>query len=555
MQNIKIIKQPEALALVGIVALSLFFHLYNLGYGEFSNDETIAATYTIYFLHGFIKPVYWGSLLIFPHPPLRILVNIPFVLLCGASETVMRLPHALFGGLATVPLYLSGRALYGHKTAILAGLMYAVSGTSAINSEAQGVGIYLFFVLLTFYFVINFVTTDHQQYEGRYILLASVSLILATYTYLEAVVFIFPVAYMVFQKKRELTLKHPSIRNAGIIYIAGLMTYFLIWSIMPTIAHNLGYINNPSAGNLEHILERASGLFAFNVRLITVQYMQYNSIFMVLLLMVGIVAGGIFLRSTQSFQMNLLYVLPHLIVWTFLLKNIVFHVMYDFPLIALLAAAGLIALLDWLKTHNPALKQAVLVSGVVFIALSGWHHYLAHNQDVIPFSREYLVFGETTNRPHRTGAKTAGYYIRKHSYDVTDQIFVYDNVLNANYYAGRLDKNHSIREGLADASIQTMADLKEAIAKSPNWPNVSFLVMNKDNHLIWDYATQNYLLEAVITEKGQPEKYIFNARKTADNDTLPLTMAAEQYDPQYDQEYTDWRQVIPWFLVAAEQRL
>lgn len=253
--------------------------------------------------------------------------------------------------------------------------------------------------------------------------------------------------------------------------------------------------------------------------------------------------------------MNVWYVLPHLMVWTFLLKNIVFHVMYDFPLIALLTAAGLIALLGWLKTQKSVLKQVALVSGVIFIALSGWHHYLAHNQDVIPFSREYLVFGETTNRSHRNGAKTAGYYIRKHSHDVTEQIFEFSNVLNANYYAGRLDKNHQIRKGLADASIQTMADLEEAVSKSPNWQNVGYLVINKDNPLVWDYATQNYLLEAVITEKGQPEQYIFNARKTADNNTSPVTMAAEQYDPQYNQEYTDWRKVIPWFLGSAEQRL
>lgn len=128
------------LLLVCMTLISLFFHLYNLGY-EFSNDETIVARTTVQFMHGFINPVFFGSIFIFEHPPIRVLVNVPFVLLFGTTEAVMRFPHALFGGMSTIIVYVIGRKAYGKKGALLSSGMYAVSGISAINRQNQGVGI------------------------------------------------------------------------------------------------------------------------------------------------------------------------------------------------------------------------------------------------------------------------------------------------------------------------------------------------------------------------------------------------------------------------------
>lgn len=546
------LNKRQVLLLSGITAVSLFFHFYNLGYGEFSNDETIAVTYSAYFMHGFDNPLFFGSLFIYPHPPVRILVNIPFMLLFSVSETVLRFPHALFGALTIIPLYLSGEKLYGRKAAILAGLLYAVSGVSAVNRQSQGVGIYVFFVLLAFYYLILFIEDKGDKSEAHHLLLVSLSLTIATFTYLEAIVFSAPVLYFILRKKRRGTLTDPSVRKAGLVYFAGLVIYALFWFIMPAVAYRLGYINTASSGNLEHIAKRASGLLTLNIVPILIQYIKYNSVFGVTLLTGGITAGIYFLKWKQGFLINALYLLPHLLVWTFVLNPIIMHPMYDFPLVALLAAGGLGKLLDVLKHHRHLLGIVQITIGLCLI-LSGWHHYVAHNQDAIEFSPKNLVFWETTNSPIRLGTKGAGYYIRSHSQDITEQIFGYGTG-SAGFYAGRLDKNNDIRKLLTTEEIKNVDDLSRSISQSQNWKNVRYIVMTVSNKVLWNYAQAHYALKAVVTVKGEPSLYIFDTREAPDVvavDTIPL----EKYEILYNQKYGHWRETVPWFLTMARERL
>lgn len=530
------------------IGLTFFFHFYNLGYGEFSNDETEVVTYSAYLAHGIDHPIFFGSLFIFTHPPVRVLVNIPFTLLFGASEAVMRFPHALFGALAIVPLYLIGEKLYGKKEAILACLLYAVSGVSAINNESQGVGIYVFFVLLALYYLALFLDDKEPKRESSYLLCASISLTIATYTYLEAIVFALPILYFVIRKKGFNAWKKQGIRRAALVYLAGVLVYFTFWWLMPNVAHRLGYINKSSGGNIFHIFRRLYEMGTFNGWLILKQYIEYNSFFSVFLLILGITAGVYLLRKEHGFLVNSLYLLPHIFAWTFILTNIVMHPMYDFPLVALLAAAGLIKLLGILKNRAQLLRQGLIVTIALCLLLSGWHHYVAHNQDSIEFSSDNFVFGQTTNRPIRLGSKAAGYYIRTRSEDVTENVFDGNGAIS--FYSGRLEKNRDFYNLLEEASE---ANNQTILSESPDWPNLRYVVIKK-NHELWEYAQTHFFLEAVVTLKGQSVLYIFNALEPPSR-TPPELIVSEQYERQYDNQFTHWRQVAPWFLLRIQKRL
>lgn len=83
----------------------------------------------------------------------------------------MRFPHALFGGLSTIIVYLIGRKAYGKKEALLSSGIYTVSGVSAINRQNQGVGIFVFFTLLALYYLYNFLEVQERKKEIRNFLL------------------------------------------------------------------------------------------------------------------------------------------------------------------------------------------------------------------------------------------------------------------------------------------------------------------------------------------------------------------------------------------------
>jgi len=538
-----------------IFALSLFFHLYKLGYGEFGNDETIITTASVWFLHGLINPLFFGSIFIFDHPPMMVLINVPFVLIFGTSEFLLRFPHAVFGAASTVLVYLVGKKLYNEKVAILAVALYMVSGISAVHRLAQGIGIYVFFTLLTFYYLISFLRDERGQDERFHLILASISLSIATYTYLEAILFLPALLYLIVRKKGLSALKDKNVLMAGSVYGSALVVFFLLWYGMPTVAKRLGYVSSSAeAGNLAHLLSRASGFGAFNALSIFKQYVSYNSIFYVALLLMGIVAGIYFSRQNWNFLANLIYVFPHLFVWTFLFKNMMMHPMYDVPFVALLAAAGLGKLFEVLSDSS-RLRWVLCIAIVLTLGLSGWHNYVLYNQDSIEPSARNLVFFAPGPRSRltRLGSKAAGYYVRKNSQDVTEQVFTYGSG-SAAFYAGRLDRDHGIRRGLSQGNIRNSDTLAEAISLSESWPKVRYLIITKDCEILWDYAEARYSLEAIVYVEDKPSLYIFNATKSASS-TSPQIIISEQCEKLYDQEYGHWRETIPWFLPMAQERL
>ncbi len=540
--------------IAGLVAVALFFHVYNLGYGEFTNDETQVATATGWMSYGLVNPLFFGSIFIFDHPPARVLVNLPFILTLGTSEFVLRLPHALFGAMSVIPLYLVGKKLYGQGVALLAGAMYVVSGAGVVNGQAQGVGIYVLAVLCTLYYLVLFLQGDDGPGSAPNLVKASIALSIATYTYLEAVAFLPAMIFMVVREKGAAVLRDRQMVKAGLIYGLSLLAYAVLWLFLPIVARERGYVLS-GTGNLGHFLDRAAGLGAFNVLRMGRQYVSYNSFFFAILLLVGVVAGIYWLHGHRSFQHNLVFVLPHLLVWTFLFRNMMMHPMYDLALIALLAAAGLREVIGALRGPN-YVRWAAYVVIALLLGLSAWHRFVAFSQGIIEPTARNLVFfldPNTLGIPIRAGSRAAGYYVRTHSADATEQVFTYGSGSVA-YYAGRLDKSNALRERLVTGQVRTDTDLAEAISSSPDWPQVRYVVISTKHELLWNYAHAHYLLEAVVTVDDQPSLFVFDARRPAQA-VSPEVIASERYDRLFQRRFGHWRETLPWFWPMARERL
>ena len=548
------LSDPKSVAILSVITiLSGFFHFYNLGF-EYVGDETHVVTAAAQFLHGIISPKLFGSIFIFGHPPIRVLINIPFMLLFGTTEHVMRFPHALFGTLSTILVYLIGEKSFGRQQGIIAALLYAVSGVSAVNRQSQGVGVYTFLLLLALFYYLRYFDENSERKSNQFFLIATISLIIATYTYLEAVVFWVPIiAFLVLQQGRTI-YQNKSILRTLFLYGFALGLYFFFWSYLPILAHQLGYVNKEISGNLPHILGRGSEIqFYNNIGEVFLQYVSYNSIFFVILLTAGLFAFLLLIRKTHSNWFCFFYGIPHFLVWAVLFQQIVMHPMYDMPFFTILAGAGLSEILKRVQfSYFRTIFIGFLVGGIV---LTGLHNFMVHNQHKLSTTTDHFVFWlpSNTSRYPVSGAKAAGYYIRAHSQDINDRVFV-SEAEAVNFYAGRLNVSNQIDRMLRNNEIENIKDLADAMADIDNWEKVKYLVITRDHELLWEYVTEAYPLNAVVFVDSEPKLYIFSANPFGANVDVEY-LFAEQYEELFNRMYGTWQKIIPWFLPMVSERL
>lgn len=545
---------PLAAFTLILLLVSIFFHFYNLGY-EFGNDESIAAAKTIQFLHGLIDPKFFGSIFIYEHPPLRILASVPFVLVFGAREAVMRFPDALFGTASTMLVFLIGYKAFGRNAAFLSTALYAVGGISAVNRQNQGVGIYTFLVLFALYWLLEFLSSTESKAEKRAYALLVLSLFLATYTYLEAFLFYPPVLYFAWKRTGSSFFKQSYFITANLLYVTSIAFYFAAWFVMPVIANRLGYINKTFAGNIPHIFDRILGISpGMSILDVFYQYVSYNSIFAAVLLIAGCILGLIYLRNLDTFRVVLFYFLPHLLVWTFLLQPVVMHPMYDYAFVALAAGAGLGRLFEAINLRNKILGRLYLAAVAVCLVFSGWHNFVVNSQDRFDANFYNLVFWvpSPVHSYIDLGTKTAGYFVRTSSEGYDRQVFSLGTG-SASYYAGRLEKNHAFRQMLERNEFKSTDDIEQFLKSSDGWEEVEYLIISGENDLLWEFAQEHYSLEALVLIHDQPGLYIFQTTERGD-DKQPVILTSEQYKRAFDEKFGRWQEMLPWFLPKSSER-
>lgn len=152
----------KRLAIVAVIVLGAGLRLFHLGAQSLTYDEGV----TLYFAR---RPL--GELAATmaaagdPHPPLYYSLMHFWIQLCGISEAALRLPSAVFG-IITIPLVFAvARRISDEATALLATLLFAVSGFSiGVAQEARSYTMATFMLLLTTYLLLR-VLGDPRRIE------------------------------------------------------------------------------------------------------------------------------------------------------------------------------------------------------------------------------------------------------------------------------------------------------------------------------------------------------------------------------------------------------
>lgn len=489
----KIKNKVSILFLVVGFLISAYFHFANINQkfivGE---DEIEGARIAVNSLLGFENPKFFGVIFLSSQPPLRALINIPFILIFGVKEWAIRFPHALFGFLTLPLLFFIAKELWGEREAIFTVIFYAVSGINSLNRLSLGWGLFIFLIILSFYALLKLLSSQKKIW----LVLGTSSLILAFFTAIEAILFFIPfVGYLLLKRKYKSSL------FTGVLFFLASFIYFFLWSFFPYLASRLGYLDFSfyKAGNIFHIFQRLSHVGAFNLWEIIRQYISYNS-FVGFCFLLFCLIFSLFFRKKIKLGMVFHFFILHFLVWTFFFKNIMQHPMLDFPFLTLLAAPGFIYLF---KTSKKVLKPFLCILFLLVTFSMAWYNYTFFIKD------KGLDYEEI-------GIKTAGWYIRKNA-NQRDE-FLSDESFGSrelSFYTGISES----KTYLQDSKIRF------------------FLIADPESNL-GRLAKENLFLSVIVRVKGKDKILIYEKEARKEK---PLVLDNEIYEGLFDQEYSYWR--------------
>jgi hypothetical protein len=102
--------------------------------------------------------------------------------------------------------------------------------------------------------------------------------------------------------------------------------------------------------------------------------------------------------------------------------------------------------------------------------------------------------------------------------------------------------------------LENELDLAQALEDSDNWEKVKYVVTHNQDDVLWDYASANLSLVAVVKRKTKPPLFIFSSQEHGISDQVDW-LDASKFDDLFDRKYGTWREIVPWFYPMVQERL
>lgn len=389
-----------------LLALALFFRLTFLGYSEFQGDEVDIMLSAARALEGEDAALFLRS-----KGPAEALLPVSFWLLNGQiNELMSRLPFALAGSFGVVAIYLFGRAAWGERAGLLAGLLLAVNGYFVgFGRIVQYQSLVLLFMGLALLCALRF----HAERKAIYLLLSAFLAACGILAHYDASLFL--PAFLYLSVRRDAPCTRKQAIPALLLFLFPLALFYIPFLRDPQFYHTYSYLSGSRMG--EGLLHLNFGPFFI---LSTVYNSTYYLTFMILLLIPALAKAAL-RRSVPLVAVSLWFAVPFFL-YIFIVRRPLTHVYTLFPAWALLAG---MALDDLAGRLEKAGKLELWAGAVAFCALYlvfAWYIFIAF----VGHSPEYInTYPEHKNPffwtpyeelppegyfgfPHRAGWKVVG---------------------------------------------------------------------------------------------------------------------------------------------------
>jgi len=148
-----------------------FLVFYNLGKIEFwGEDEAQTLLYASRFIIGLKNHSLSNATAFYNNATFSfvMLIQVPFILIFGVTEVASRMPAAIITILTLFVIYKIGRLFLNKRSVNFLVLAYAVSGAVGLFKSSIGVGFYIFFILLGFFYFERFLYAGRKESRGRF---------------------------------------------------------------------------------------------------------------------------------------------------------------------------------------------------------------------------------------------------------------------------------------------------------------------------------------------------------------------------------------------------
>ncbi len=528
-----------------------FLVFFNLGRIEFwGEDEAQTLLYASRLIIGLKNHSLSNATAFYGNATLSsvMLVQVPFILLLGATELASRLPAAIITVLTLFVIYGIGRLFLGRRASGFLALAFSVSGAVGLFKSSIGVGFYIFFILLGFYCLERYFYGKDPAMRGkpgdlhRGILSITAALIMVPDAY-----FFLPFFFILLAVNfRKIGAKRLIKSLIAPLLIFGSFIYFEFF-----LPRKLIGVNNAT---YEHFLGRKEGLeLSFNLREFFLGYINNFSIYFVIVF----IAAAVFLavmRLTGRIRIPgiiwraiLLFSL-HFVIWMFLTKSENGHLANSYPAALFIIAFAFQAIDGIAGGQNKAGERAVspkrlllYLAALAFICLNFYHTFVLYNclsLDKDRYPGIYLpsrvpagyVYG------HKLGIKSAAYLLREDDYITGGMVSHYGTAFNFIYMGGEIiiyNTSNAIEYMMAGDDISQKYRIRY-IGISPDFHNRDYL----------EYVDSKGFKKIIIRHDGRDLYYIYD-HLTPNGETIII--GRDEYDREYNRTYSRIDRALPYF--------
>ena len=415
------IKSKENILLFILIAVTVFFRLYNLGYSDYIQDETG----TFFFRGKDITSTRPGFMLTEQKGPMQIVLGfIPYSIVGDyRNELAQRLPFALFSIASVLAFYfLIKKATKNTNIAFFSALLFSINGLIvAYGRIAQYQNVLFFFGFTSVYYFLDLL--EKPKYF-RNTLLGTFLLALALYTHWDAAYFLVPI---VFIASKYLINKQVTLREKIFTVFSNFILFLVL--TLPFFVPFFKVLTESNVRNVDYAAKIIGGGESFFQREDFFQFNFYNPYLTFYLYVVLGLAGSYLSRKSPIF---IFWFVNVLFIFRFFISYSGLHFYNIF--IPLIILAGYT--LDFIYKQQGHLLSFVkyFVVPITFMFLI-WQSYLLFidPDPAYPLESEKILWLETPNYSSADNIRhKTGFPHKRYWNEINNAINTFNKSLNEN---------------------------------------------------------------------------------------------------------------------------